>query len=397
MGVSMELYFHIPFCVMKCYYCDFLSAPASDATKAAYMKALRQETVQRAREYLCAEKLCSDGAGIPMVTSVFIGGGTPSAVAAEEIASLLHTVRAYYPLAEDAEITIEVNPGTVDAAKLSVYKEAGINRLSIGLQSADDAELAEIGRIHTWQQFLETYRFAVKAGFSNINVDIMSTLPGQTVESYCNTLKKVLALNPQPAHISAYSLILEEGTVFGERAGRGELSLPDEEADRLMYAETKRILAAAGYERYEISNYAKPGFACRHNCGYWIREEYVGFGIGAASLFQERRFRNTRDMDLYLRDPVGCREEQQILTVEERMEETLFLGLRMTAGVSEQEFEHRFGKSLTAVYGSVIADNLRDGLLAWHPSKPAGQDRRLALTERGLDVSNYVMAQFLLT
>ncbi len=389
----MELYFHIPFCVRKCYYCDFLSAPADDATKAAYMKALRRETLRRAQEYSGGNGK-QDAADKDVVTSVFIGGGTPSAVAAEEIASLLHTVRECYPLAEDAEITIEVNPGTVDAGKLAVYKKAGINRLSIGLQSADDAELAAIGRIHTWQQFLDTYELAVKAGFSNINVDIMSTLPGQSLKSYCDTLHRVLALNPQPAHISAYSLILEEGTELWEREGRGEISLPDEDTDRLMYAETKRILAAAGYERYEISNYAKPGFACRHNCGYWIREEYAGFGIGAASLFQERRFCNTRHMDVYLRDPVGCREEVQTLTEEERMEETLFLGLRMTAGVSAREFERQFGTSLTAVYGSVIAENLRDGLLVWQPS---GEDRRLALTERGLDVSNYVMAQFLLS
>lgn len=382
----MELYFHIPFCVRKCFYCDFLSAPADGQTKTAYMEALRRETALRAEEYCCDS-----------VTSVFIGGGTPSAVEAEEIAALLSTVRQHYPLAEDAEITIEVNPGTVTAEKLEVYRVAGINRLSIGLQSADDRELAVIGRIHTWQQFLDTYGLAVGAGYRNINIDVMSTLPGQTLESYRSTLKKILALNPQPAHISAYSLILEEGTAFWDMTQRGELILPDEDADRQMYSETKRILAGAGYSRYEISNYAKPGHACRHNCGYWRRDEYAGFGIGAASLVRESRFRNGDSLTAYLRDPVGCREELQVLSPQEQMEEFMFLGLRMTEGVSERDFEDRFGQRLADIYGGVIQANLRDGLLEWQCGEEHGNARRLALTERGLDISNYVMAQFLLT
>lgn len=382
----MELYFHIPFCVRKCFYCDFLSAPADGQTKAAYMEALRRETALRAEEYCCDS-----------VTSVFIGGGTPSAVEAEEIAALLSTVRQHYPLAEDAEITIEVNPGTVTAEKLEVYRVAGINRLSIGLQSADDRELAVIGRIHTWQQFLDTYGLAVGAGYRNINIDVMSTLPGQTLESYRRTLKKILALNPQPAHISAYSLILEEGTAFWDMTQRGELTLPDEDADRQMYSETKRVLAGAGYSRYEISNYAKPGHACRHNCGYWRRDEYAGFGIGAASLVRESRFRNGDSLTAYLRDPVGCREELQVLSPQEQMEEFMFLGLRMTEGVSERDFEDRFGQRLADIYGGVIQANLRDGLLEWQCGEEHGNARRLALTERGLDISNYVMAQFLLT
>lgn len=382
----MELYFHIPFCVRKCFYCDFLSAPADGQTKAAYMEALRRETALRAEEYRCDS-----------VTSVFIGGGTPSAVKAEEIAALLSTVRQYYPLAEDAEITIEVNPGTVTAEKLEVYRAAGINRLSIGLQSADDRELAAIGRIHTWQQFLDIYGLAVGAGYRNINIDVMSTLPGQTLESYRRTLEKILSLSPQPAHISAYSLILEEGTAFWDMSQRGELTLPDEDADRQMYSETKRILAEAGYSRYEISNYAKPGHACRHNCGYWRRDEYAGFGIGAASLVRESRFRNGDSLTAYLRDPVGCREELQVLSPQEQMEEFMFLGLRMTEGVSERDFEDRFGQRLADIYGGVIQANLRDGLLEWQCGEEHGNARRLALTERGLDISNYVMAQFLLT
>ena len=382
----MELYFHIPFCVRKCFYCDFLSAPADGQTQAAYMEALRRETALRAEEYRCDS-----------VTSVFIGGGTPSVVEAEEIAALLSVVRQHYPLAEDAEITIEVNPGTVTAEKLETYREAGINRLSIGLQSADDRELVTIGRIHNWRQFLDTYALAVGSGYRNINVDVMSTLPGQTLESYRSTLEAILALSPQPTHISAYSLILEEKTVFWDMVQRGELVLPDEDTDRQMYSETKRILAEAGYSRYEISNYAKPGHACKHNCGYWRRDEYAGFGIGAASLVRERRFRNGDSLAAYLRDPVGCREEVQVLSRQEQMEEFMFLGLRMTEGVSEGEFEDRFGQKLSDIYGGVIQTNLREGLLEWQCGEDCENARRLALTERGLDVSNYVMAQFLLT
>ncbi len=401
MTSEMELYFHIPFCVRKCYYCDFLSAPADAGTRWAYMEALERETVGRAAEYQ----------GRPVV-SVFIGGGTPSTVDAGQLVRLLGTVRDRYRLSEEAEITVEVNPGTVDGEKLGAYRKAGVNRLSIGLQSADDGELAAVGRIHTWQQFLDTYYEAVGAGFDNINVDVMSALPGQTCESYRGTLEKVLGLEPGPAHISAYSLILEEGTALWEQvqSGRivlpgrdgekrppagagvagGALVLPDEDTDREMYAETGRLMRQAGYVRYEISNYARPGRECRHNCGYWRRRDYAGFGIGAASLVNNTRFRNGESLQAYLGNPLGCREDIQVLSPEEQMEEFMFLGLRMTAGVSAEAFLACFGEELTAVYGAVIEKNIDDGLLEWKEA------RRLALTERGLDLANYVMSQFLL-
>ncbi|MDE5588074.1 MAG: radical SAM family heme chaperone HemW [Acetatifactor sp.] len=381
MTSDIELYFHIPFCVRKCYYCDFLSAPADTHTRASYMEALERETVERAAEY----------AGKTVVT-IFIGGGTPSTVEAGQIASLLRTVREHYHVSEDAEITVEVNPGTADAEKLKVYRAAGVNRLSIGLQSADDTELAAVGRIHTWQQFLDTYEAAAAAGFSNINVDIMSALPGQTPESYSNTLQKVLGLKPGPVHISAYSLILEEGTVLWEQARQGRLDLPDEDTDRELYSVTKAVLEQAGYVRYEISNYARPGFECRHNCGYWRRRDYVGFGLGAASLIDNVRFRNGENLQTYLRNPSDCREDRQVLSIGEQMEEFMFLGLRMTEGISPEEFARCFGKSLDYVYGEVIRKNRDDGLLEWKEGVP----RRLALTEKGLDLANYVMAQFLL-
>lgn len=418
-GREIELYFHIPFCVRKCAYCDFLSAPGDTETKRQYMEALLAETVGSAFQY-----------GEYQVTSIFIGGGTPSVVPAVYMEQLMSTIKAHYRLAEDVEVTIEVNPGTVSGLMLSRYRKAGINRLSIGLQSADDAELKAIGRIHTWQQFEDSFATARKAGFDNINVDVMSALPGQTISGYRNTLRKVLSLDNPSEHISAYSLILEEGTPLYEKYEKGMLELPDEDTDREMYLETKRILAQAGYERYEISNYAKKGYECRHNLGYWQRKNYVGFGIGAASLLENVRFRNGTDLKAYLEKPLECREEVQVLGGQEQMEEYMFLGLRMAEGVSCGGFKALFGCSMESVYGDVIRKNMRDGLLQYLPgpdriyagddlgisadsgtgelikewyagdgydkAEQKGGDRYLALTDRGLDLSNYVMAQFLL-
>lgn len=377
---ELELYFHIPFCVRKCFYCDFLSAPGDEKGKRNYMEALLTETVGSAFRYADYE-----------VVSIFIGGGTPSTVPTDCLEGLMEAVRAHYRLAEGAELTMEVNPGTVSEEVLRRFRRAGINRLSIGLQSADDTELKAIGRIHTWRQFLDSYAAARRAGFDNVNVDIMSALPGQTLSGYRDTLRKVLSLEPPLEHISAYSLILEEGTVLFEKYEKGELELPDEDTDREMYQETKEILAQAGYERYEISNYAKKGYECRHNCGYWKRKNYVGFGIGAASLVENVRFHNSADLKAYLAEPLGCREEVQQLGEQEQMEEFMFLGLRMTEGVSCREFARLFGCRLEDIYGEVIRKNIRDGLLQYRSG-----NRFLALTDRGLDVSNYVMAQFLL-
>lgn len=374
---KLELYFHIPFCVRKCLYCDFLSAPADGGTKSRYMESLIRETVERAGDY-------SDYATV----SVFIGGGTPSTVSVEQIARLLDTARAGFKLEENAEITIEVNPGAVDERALRGYLRAGVNRLSIGLQSADDRELAALGRLHTFGQFLGTYHAARECGFANINVDLMSALPGQSAERWRSTLGKVLTLDPQPEHISAYSLILEEGTPLSDRYQRGLIQIPDEDTDRQMYQDTKRILKEAGYERYEISNYAKEGFCCRHNCGYWLRRDYLGLGLGAASLVDNVRFRNGESLEEYCAHPMDCRREIQRLTLEEQMEETMFLGLRLTEGVDGAGFQEAFGRSLEEVYGDVIEKNRRDGLLEY-------QGSFLALTERGLDLANYVMAQFL--
>ncbi len=406
----LELYFHIPFCMQKCLYCDFLSAPAGESDREAYMKALFLETEKRADRFSAYR-----------VSSIFIGGGTPSMVKAEEIAMLLDIVKEHYVLTPDAEITIEVNPGTVDAEKLSIYRKAGINRLSIGLQSAQNEELRALGRIHSYEQFLETYELARAAGFTNMNVDLMSALPGQSMATYRDTIEKVLALRPE--HISAYSLIVEEGTPFHGLYEKGQLSLPDEDTERDMYEVTKQLLEKRGYYRYEISNYALPGRECQHNLGYWQRREYLGLGLGSASLIQNHRFHNTTDRQKYLecfaigqeawedgaaeQYPV---EEQQQLSVQEQMEETMYLGFRMTRGVSLQAFYQSFGCSVEDVFGAVIEQNCRDGLLEYRREGVAGTEGTLepaqgddemegvylALTDRGLDLSNYVMAQFLL-
>ncbi len=276
----------------------------------------------------------------------------------------------------EAEITIEMNPGTVDKEKLRTYREVGINRLSIGLQSALDEELKKLGRIHTFEEFLDTYKLAREAGFHNINIDLMSAIPGQTVESYEYTLRTVAEIKPE--HISAYSLIIEEGTPFYERYGQAQHQeeLPGEEDERRMYQMTKEILAQYGYERYEISNYAKKGYACRHNLGYWERAEYLGIGRGASSLMDNQRWIQG--------------EEREEIDRQGQMEELMFLGLRKMEGVSCAAFEKAFGCTIESVYDEVIQRMKEMGLME-------DADGYLRLTERGIDLSNYVMSEFLLS
>ena len=331
------------------------------------------------------------------VVSVFVGGGTPTSVEPDLLCEVIQTLKHNFSFAEDAEISMEANPGTVSLESLSKYREAGINRLSIGLQSANDTELKLLGRIHTYAEFENTYHMARKVGFDNINVDLMSALPGQTVEDYRTSLEKVLSLTPMPEHISAYSLIVEEGTLFYERygaekeclerTGMGQIELPSEEEEREMYMLTRTMLFEAGFKQYEISNYSRKGYECRHNKVYWERGNYVGFGLGAASMVENIRFQNISDLNVYLQTENKV-EDENSLSVEEQMEETMFLGLRLRSGVSRKLFLERFGTEINEVYGDVIAKNVRDGLLL--------DGEYVALTESGLDVSNYVMAQFLL-
>lgn len=377
MNGGMELYLHMPFCVRKCAYCDFLSFPTDQETQNLYTRRLREDIDAMEKKY----------GDIP-VDTIFIGGGTPSVPDSALIVGIMEHVRKAFHVAEGAEISMEANPGTVTREKLTDYRRAGINRLSFGLQSANDRELKLLGRIHTWAEFLESFHLARECGFTNINIDLMSALPGQTRESWKDTLKRVTDLNPE--HISAYSLIIEDGTPFGEKYGseEGRKLLPDEDSEREMYYETKRFLQDCGYERYEISNYAKPGRACRHNIGYWTGLPYLGLGLGASSYMDGCRFAVNSDMKQYLEEKPGMFTDVEKLTKKDMEEEFFYVGLRMTAGVSLPEFERRFGVSAKDVY---------PGLMEMFVEEKAAvfQGDRFVLTDYGLDVSNYIMAQFL--
>ena len=365
---ELELYIHIPFCVKKCDYCDFLSFSADEQTQRSYVAALQKELVFYGAKYKGRR-----------ITTIFIGGGTPSWLREESMQAVMETVYQNFAVDGDAEITIECNPGTITEHKFEVYRRIGINRLSIGLQSTDDQELKMLGRIHTYKDFLDTYTLAREVGFQNINVDLMSGIPFQTLGGWEDTLKKVAELGPE--HISAYSLIIEEGTPFYEKYGEGERAearrrreLPDEDTERMMYQFTKNILWSYGYHRYEISNYAKEGYECRHNLGYWNRTEYLGIGTGAASLINNQRFVEGGEIE--------------VLSLQNQMEEYMFLGLRKIEGVSKTDFRQTFGRSIENAYGKVLIDMYQKQLL-----EDTGEYIRL--TEKGIDVSNYVMSEFL--
>ena len=401
---GLEIYIHIPFCVKKCDYCDFLSAPADLETKEKYVEALINEI-----------KLNKNKMSEYVVDTVFIGGGTPSLLEENQISKIMSVLRDNCNMSENPEITIECNPGTITESKLWEYKKRGINRISFGLQSANDQELKSIGRIHNYAGFLESYNLARKCGFDNINVDLMSALPGQTLKSYEETLNKVVRLEPE--HISAYSLIVEENTLMYDRVNKAQIKginiLPDEESERKMYYLTNNILRSNGYRKYEISNYSKPGKECKHNIGYWQRKEYLGFGIGAASLYKENRYNNISDINKYIEvltnnikensiNNVGNSSEVenqvnllnsivknlQQLTERDRMEEFMFLGLRMMEGVSMEKFERYFGKPYMEVYGKVQKKMEDKRFLI-------NDNGYVKLTEFGIDLSNYVMSEFL--
>ena len=377
----LELYIHIPFCERKCHYCDFLSSPQNEAVRRAYMNQLIEEIRSQGRIYEDRQ-----------VTTIYIGGGTPSILSGLQIFNLMSALYESFAVRADAEITIECNPGTVDEAKLEYYMEAGINRVSLGLQSADNAELRILGRIHSYETFLETYQAVRKVGFRNVNVDLMSGLPYQTTDKWKQTLKKVLLLKPE--HISAYSLILEPGTRMHDAYStpEGKKLLPSEETDREMYALTGEMLSKYGYHRYEISNYAKPGYESRHNIGYWTGEEYLGIGLGASSYILDHRFHSEQDLKTYLEVPVQTDltplfQDVEELTPEDKMEEFMYLGLRMTEGVSGSEFMHRFGYNMFSLFEPAIRKHTLLGLLEVRPPM-------LRLTEKGLDVANRVFEDF---
>lgn len=401
---EMELYIHIPFCMKKCNYCDFLSAPADEKSQSAYMEGLNREIAYYGKAQKGRE-----------LSTIYIGGGTPSWMQESYIESLMEEVYRQFPVRKDAEITIECNPGTLTRSKLECYRQLGINRLSIGLQSADNEELKLLGRIHTYEIFLRNYELARECGFSNINVDLMDSLPGHTPEKFFETLKRAVSLGPE--HISCYSLIIEEGTPFYDRykfdmvklrAGIEPEELPSEDTAFQIGKMTQDVLEKSGYARYEISNYAKKGYEGRHNIGYWQRREYLGVGLGASSLLEETRYSNLRGLkeyieasyyiegrtmyDGHLGRQICCtslHEQADGLSRQAQMEEFMFLGLRMTEGIEKGRFYQAFGYSVNFVYQEAIDRLTEQELLVETPV-------RLYLTERGMDLNNYVVRQFLL-
>lgn len=377
----LGLYVHIPFCERKCLYCDFLSAPATEAVKERYVDMLCKEIAGYKKET----------AGY-LLETVYFGGGTPSVLNSVQIERLLNVIKETFVIEMPmAEITLEVNPGTVTKERLEAYRRLGINRLSIGVQSAKEKELKLLGRIHTFEEAKQCYYWAREAGFDNISLDVISALPGQTLQDYKETLEEIILLNPE--HISSYSLIIEEKTPFYELYAEGkekEAELPGEETDRAMYTYTKERLKEAGYERYEISNYARPGYESRHNSSYWTGRPYLGVGLGASSLFTNARYHNETDLSAYLSAVEAgedIRREMERLVESEKMEEFMILGLRMTCGVSKKEFLKRFGCALETVYGQALKRLEKEGLLKT-------EEDRVALTERGIDVSNRVFLEF---
>lgn len=400
----LELYIHIPFCVKKCGYCDFLSFPAEERVQFKYMTALMKELTYYAdlmQEY--------------EVVTIFFGGGTPSILNEKWVLRLLDVIGESFSINPGAEVTMECNPGTMTKEKLLAYRENGINRLSIGLQSTDNEELARLGRIHTYEDFLEIYDLARQTGFGNINVDLMSAIPRQTMEQFARSLLRVIRLDPE--HISVYSLILEEGTPFWRKyrfdlklqeAGLPTNELPSEDEVCRMMKVTQQLLERHGYRRYEISNYSRPGFECRHNIGYWERAEYLGIGLGAASLIGSIRYRNEEDLTSYIKGTssigpmvfqdsgtgqrtmgLNLHGQAQTLTKEEQMEEFMYLGLRKIAGISRHDFFRAFDRPIEAIYQRSIDRLEKEGLLECRQG-------RIRLTERGLDLSNYALAEFLL-
>lgn len=390
----MELYIHIPFCMKKCDYCDFLSAPYDVDVRRAYTNALCNEIAFFGERY-----------GDEVIDTVFIGGGTPSWLEMEWMAAIMEQAHRSFSIAEDAEISMECNPGTIAKAAFSSYRSWGLNRLSIGLQSANDEELAVLGRIHTYERFLKTFDSARRSGIYNINVDIMTGLPGQTPATLQRTLQSVIGLKPE--HISAYALSIEEGTPFYDRyrddvarreAGMATEFLPDEDEAYYLSKQAQQVLGEHGYRRYEISNYAKNGMVCRHNIGYWTRVPYLGVGLGASSLLDGMRYTNDRDMETYLlhcgnlekgmQGDSPMWEVQIALSRMDEIEEFMYLGLRMTEGISREDFRQRFGQPIDSYYKNTLEELKVQGMLCV-------EGGRIYLTEQGMDLSNRVLAEFL--
>ena len=372
---EVALYIHIPFCKQKCFYCDFPSYARKDDLMSDYIEALLIELKEKIKAY--------------KVRSLFVGGGTPSYLNEENLSKLMKVIKNINFI-EDAEKTIECNPGTVSEEKFNIMKDGGINRLSFGLQTTKNNLLKGIGRIHTFEAFKDNYNLARSIGFNNINIDMMFGLPNQSVKDWTDSLEEVAKLNPE--HISAYSLIIEEGTPFYKLYNEDKLKLPSEEEEREMYKKCKNILIENGYHQYEISNYAKEGKECLHNEVYWMCNEYIGVGASSSSYIDGKRIKNIDDLREYIKR-IGSGEsivdEEIINTKNDDIEEFMFMGLRMNCGIEEEEFKRRFHTDIDNVYKDVIEGNINKGLL----ERKRG---RIYLTDKGIELSNMVMSDMIL-
>ena len=368
---EIGIYIHIPFCIKKCDYCDFISyCNKTD---------LIEEYVEKLKEEIKVELNNRDYE----VKTIYIGGGTPSSINSKYIVDILNTIKEKGNL-ENTEITIEVNPGTVTKQKLLDYKNVGINRLSTGLQETNNEILKEIGRIHTYEEFLETYNLARGIGFKNINVDLIIGLPKQSISNIKESLNKVLTLNPE--HISVYSLILEEGTKLYKKYEERKLELPDEELERNMYWYVKNTLENNGYIHYEISNFSKKGYESKHNSSCWKQEEYIGFGVAAHSYIDGIRYSNTESLEKYINKTVKNIHEKQ--TLEDMQKEYMLLGLRKINGVSVQDFKNKFGENPIFIFRNELNRLVEEDLI-----EVDGDN--IKLTNKGLDLANIVWEEFI--
>ena len=395
---ELGIYIHIPFCVKKCYYCDFTSFAGCDNFQEKYVECLKDELKQRINETKDNYK----------ITTIYIGGGTPSYIDTRYIKEIIEQIveniyednskdlnnnrdRTFnINYFDDIELTIEVNPGTVTEQKLIDYKEIGINRLSIGLQSTNNKLLKEIGRIHSFEQFEETYNLARKAGFENINIDLMLGLPNQTIKDLKHTLQEIIRFNPE--HISVYSLILEDGTKLCNLVKQGKLRLPNEDLERQMYWYVKNTLELNGYKHYEISNFAKMGYESKHNVNCWKQKEYIGVGLAASSYLDGIRYLNVRNLNDYINNiEEGYIDKNKIIEEvqkdEGKQKEFMMLGLRMIDGVSIQEFKIKFCTNPLYIFREELERLAKDKLI-----KVEGDN--IKLTNKGLDLANQVWMEF---
>ena len=385
---QIGLYIHIPFCKQKCSYCDFCSYANKESFIKRYIQCVLKEIIEVGNNNKIDFENGKDD--LFLVKTIYIGGGTPSLIDSKYIVQIIEDIKLNFEIDEKAEITIEVNPGTVTLEKLDDYNKVGINRLSIGLQSTHEHLLKEIGRIHTYLDFLDTYRFAREADFENINVDLMIGLPNQTLAEVQDSIEEIVSMEPE--HISVYSLILEEGTPLFKKVEEG-LELPDEELERKMYWTVKRILEANGYNHYEISNFAKQGYESKHNLDCWNQKEYIGFGVAAHSYTNGIRYSNIENLEQYIKNYEEDKTEENLVfhekqDMEAMQKEYMLLGLRKIDGVSIQEFKIKFVANPVFLYHDKLEKLVNEELVEIDGDQ-------IKLTNKGLDLANIVWEEFI--